>query len=353
MARDPRSFLHDLLTAPGVPGYEEPVQQVVREYARDFCEQMTTDVHGNVTLTSNPDSGPRVMLAGHCDQLGLIVSHVDDDGFVFAQTVGGWDPQQLVGQRVTVWSEKGPVAGVIARKAIHLLEPEERKQVVEIKNLWLDIGATGKDDAEEAVDIGDPVTVELGIRKLRNDRVNAPGMDNRTGVWVVVEALRRAVEHGVECCVSVVSTVQEEIGLRGAQTSAFGLEPDVGIAVDVTHATDCPGIDKRQRGAVSLGGGPVLARGPNVNPVVLARLRETAAKHDIAVQIAALGRAAPNDANPLQISRAGVATGLVQIPNRYMHSPVETVSWSDLEAAADLLAHFVCTVTADDSFVPA
>lgn len=353
VARDPRSFLHELLEAPGIPGYEQRVQEVIRTYAGGFCDRMDTDVHGNLTLSSNSGAEPRVMLAGHCDQLGLIVSHVDDDGFVFVQTVGGWDPQQLVGQRVTVWSEAGPVAGVVARKAIHLLDEQERKQVVEVKNLWIDIGASTKEGAEEALDIGDPVTVELGVRELRNERLNAPGMDNRSGVWVVVEAFRRAVEKGVGCALSAVSTVQEEIGLRGARTSAFGLDPHVAIAVDVTHATDCPGIDKRERGAVSLGGGPVLARGPNVNPTVYARLRETAARHDIPVQIIALGRAAPNDANPLQVSRAGVATGLVQIPNRYMHSPVETVSWTDLEASAELLAHFVCTVTPDDTFVPA
>jgi endoglucanase len=292
------------------------------------------------------------MFAGHCDQLGLLVSHVDDDGFLFVQTVGGWDPQQLVGQRVTVWSEGGPVAGVISRKAIHLLDEAERKQVAEIKNLWVDIGAKDKDDAEAVVAVGDPATVQLGVQEMRNGTINAPGMDNRTGVWVVVEGFRRAVEAGLSASLFCASTVQEEIGLRGARTSAFGIDPQVAIAVDVTHATDCPGVDKRQRGSVSLGGGPVLIRGANINPVVWQRLRDEAEAAGLPYQVAALGQAAPNDANVLQVTRAGVATGLVQIPNRYMHSPVEVVSWEDLEAAADLLGRFACSVSADDDFVP-
>ena len=352
MAPGPREFLRELLEAPGVSGYEQAVQEVVRSYAASFADEVRTDVHGNVSLVANPGAELRVMLAGHCDQLGLIVSHIDDDGFVFTQTVGGWDPQQLVGQRVSIWSDGGPVPGVIARKAIHLLDEAERKQVAEIKNLWIDIGASGKEDAEEVVAIGDSATVHLGLQELRNDVVCGPAMDNRSGVWVVVEALRRAVERGLTCSLHTVSTVQEEIGLRGARTAAFGVDPHVGIAVDVTHATDCPGVDKRQRGAVKLGGGPVLVRGPNVNPVVWSRLRDTAESREIQFQVAALGRAAPNDGNPLQINRAGVATGIVQIPNRYMHSPVEAVSWTDLEAAADLLAEFAAGLAVDDSFVP-
>ena len=352
MASDPREFLRELLAAPGVSGYEQPVQEVVRRYAGSFADDVQTDVHGNVALVANPGTGFRVMLAGHCDQLGLIVSHIDDDGFIFTQTVGGWDPQQLVGQQVSIWTDDGPVPGVIARKAIHLLEEPERKQVAEIKNLWIDIGASGREDAEEVVAIGDPATVHLGLQELRNDVLCGPAMDNRSGVWVVVEALRRARERGLQCSLHAVSTVQEEVGLRGARTSAFGVDPHVGIAVDVTHATDCPGVDKRQRGSITLGGGPVLTRGPNINPVVWSRLRDTAQREEIPFQVAAMGRAAPNDANPLQVSRSGVAAGLVQIPNRYMHSPVEAVSWNDLEASADLLAEFASTLTADDSFVP-
>lgn len=347
-----RAFLDRLLTTPGVSGYEQPVQAVVREYVSAFADDVRTDVHGNVIATVNAGAPTRLMFDGHCDQLGMIVSHIDDAGFVYFQTVGGWDPQQLVGQRVVVWTAEGPLAGVISRKAIHLLSDEEKKAVVQPRDMWIDIGASDREDAGSVVSIGDAVTVSMGIQELRNGLVNAPAMDNRTGVWVVVEAMHRAVERGVGCALSVASTVQEEIGLRGTQTAAFGIDPHVGIAVDVTHATDCPTIDKRQRGTIDLGKGPVILRGPNINPRVGDRLTALAREHGVPFQVAALGRAAPNDASPLQLTRAGVATGLVQIPNRYMHSAVETVALSDLDAAADLLAAFACALKEDDSFVP-
>jgi len=347
-----KDFLGRLLTTPGVSGYEQSVQAVVREYASSFSDEITTDLHGNVIATAKGGDGPRLMFDGHCDQLGMIVSHIDEAGFLYFQTIGGWDPQQLVGQRVTVWASGGPLHGVISRKAIHLLTDAEKKAVVEAKDMWIDIGASDKGDAESVVKIADAVTVQLGFQEMRNDLANAPAMDNRTGVWVVFEAMRRAVEQGISCTLCTASTVQEEIGLRGARTAAYSIDPDVAIAVDVTHATDCPTIDKRQRGDISLGAGPVILRGPNMNHRVVDRLEEVAGSGGIAHQIAALGRAAPNDANPLQISRAGVAVGLVQIPNRYMHSAVETVSLRDLDSAADLLAGFACRLSDGDDFTP-
>ncbi len=347
-----RTFLEDLLTTPGVSGYEQAVQEVVRAFAQTFADEVTTDVHGNVIATTNPGSAPRLMFDGHCDQLGMLVSHVDDAGFLWFQTVGGWDPQQLVGQRVVVWAAHGPVHGVISRKAIHLLTDEEKKAVVQTKDMWIDIGAKDRDEVASLIAVGDAVTVRLGFQEMRNGLLNAPALDNRTGVWVVFEAARRATERGISCTLAAASTVQEEIGLRGTRTAAFGVDPHVGIAVDVTHATDCPTVDKRERGKIDLGAGPVILRGPNINPRVGDRLAALARDGGIAHQTAALGRAAPNDANPLQISRAGVATGLVQIPNRYMHSAVETASLDDLEAAAELLAAFACALTEEDSFIP-
>lgn len=352
MESSARSFLDALLSRPGVSGYEQAVQQVVRDYVSPFADEIETDLHGNVIATVNGNGGPTLMLDGHCDQLGMLVSHIDDSGYLFFQTVGGWDPQQLVGQRVTVWTSGDPVHGVISRKAIHLLSDDEKKKVVDPKDMWIDIGASHREDAESVVAIGDAVTVQLGIQEMRNGLANAPAMDNRTGVWVVFEAMRRAAAKGASCKLVVASTVQEEIGLRGARTAAHRIDPDVAIAVDVTHATDCPGIDKRQRGVINLGGGPVILRGPNVNPRVGARLEEVAKKGDLPFQVAALGRAAPNDANALQITRSGVATGLVQLPNRYMHSAVETIALSDLDVAAELLAGFACTLSTADSFIP-
>lgn len=347
-----RDFFDRLLTTPGVSGFEQPVQAVVRDYVDGFADEVHTDLHGNVIALANPGGAPRLMLDAHCDQLGMLVSHIDEKGFLYFQTIGGWDAQQLIGQRVLVWAADGPVPGVISRKAVHLLSAEEKKTAVDPKDMWIDIGATDRDDAESVVRVADAVTVELGVRTLRNGVVAGPAMDNRSGVWVVVEAMRRAVESGIDCALAVASTVQEEIGLRGARTAAFGIDPYVAIAVDVTHATDCPTIDKRQRGSITLGGGPVIVRGPNVNPGVGDRLESLAGEHDIGHQRAALGRAAPNDANALQLSRAGVATGLVQIPNRYMHSAVEMVSLDDLDATADLLARFAERLGSDDDFTP-
>ena len=348
----PFDFLKQLLEAPGPSGYEEPVQDLVRAYAESFADEITTDTHGNVIAKANPGASLRLMLAGHCDQIGLLVSHIDDDGFLYSQTIGGWDPQQLIGQRMTIWTSHGPVNAVISRKPIHLLNEDERKQVVKTDDLWLDIGVKDRAEAEELVRIGDPVTFQLGLQSMRNNLANAPAMDNRTGVWVVIEALRRCQTQGLNCEVAAVSTVQEEIGLRGAQTSAFGIDPHVGIAVDVTHATDCPTIDKKQQGTICLGGGPVVFRGPNMNPIVVQCLANMAQSEQIPFQWSAIARATLNDANSLQITRQGVATGLVAVPNRYMHSAVETISLDDIDHAADLLAAFASQLGPDADFTP-
>jgi endoglucanase len=347
-----RAFLRTLLETPSPSGYEQTVQEVVREYIGPFADQVTTDLHGNVIACKNPGKPLRVMLAGHCDQIGMLVTHIDDDGFLYAQTIGGWDPQQLVGQRMTVWTPSGPVAAVIARKPIHLLNEQERNQVAKLEDLWLDIGAKDRDDAAGMVTIGDPVTLALGFQEMRNGLANSPGVDDATGLWVVMEALRRTSRQSLGCSLYAVSTVQEEIGLRGSKTSTYGIEPRIGIAVDVTHATDCPGIDQKQRGRIRLGRGPVVFRGPNMNPAVSQRLIDTAKAREIPYQPAAIGRATPNDANSIQITRTGVATGLLGIPNRYMHSAVETVSLDDLNHAADLLAAVAEGLADDEDFTP-
>lgn len=347
-----QQFFQNLLETPSPSGFEQPVQKIVRQYVEPFADELTTDVHGNVIACKNPGRPLRVMLAGHCDQIGMLVVAIDDDGFLYAKTIGGWDPQQLVGQRMTVWTGTGPVPAVIARKPIHLLTDEERKQVVKTKDLWLDIGAAGKEEANQIVRIGDPVTLKLGCESMRNDLANAPGMDDKTGVWIVMEALRRADASRLDCSLYAVSTVQEEIGLRGARTSAYGIDPHVGIAVDVTHATDCPTVDKKQEGDVSLGGGPVIYRGPNMNPVVVDKLIQTCEENELPYQLAASGRAQPNDSNTIQVTRAGVATGVVAVPNRYMHSAVEMVSCNDLDRAADLLARFAMSLSESSDFTP-
>jgi len=345
-------LLRRLLETPSPSGFEQPVQKIVRDYAGSFADEVSTDFHGNVIACANPGQPLRVIFAGHCDQIGMLITHIDEKGFLYAQTIGGWDPQQLIGQRMTVWTRSGPIAALIARKPFHLLNEQERKQVVKLEELWLDIGAKDQEDAKAIVTVGDAVTLELGYRELQNGLASAPGMDDSTGLWVVLEALRRAAQRELRCSLYAVSTVQEEIGLRGARTSTFGIDPQVGIAVDVTHATDCPTVDQRQQGDIKLGSGPVVFRGPNMNPLVADRLIETAKANEIQYQPAASGRATPNDANSIQVTRSGVATGLVSIPTRYMHSAVETISLEDLDKAADLLAEFAAGLTGDEDFAP-
>ncbi len=347
-----RKFLDEILQTPSPSGYEGELQRVVRQYAGDFADQVESDVHGNLYICRNPSAPRRVMLAGHCDQIGLIVNHIDDQGFIYIQSIGGWDPIVLVGQRICIWTQNGPVHGVLGRKPIHLLTEEERKQVPKLKDLWIDIGAAGKAEAEKLVRIGDPVTLELRIFPLANNRIAAPAFDDKCGTWVVVEALRRVDPGKLTWAVYAVSTVQEEVGLRGAQTSSYRLAPEVGIAVDVTHATDCPNVDKKEEGDIVLGKGPVVYRGPNMNPRVVELLLKTAQAHEIPYQLGASGRITPTDLNPMQVSRGGVATGLVSIPNRYMHTPVETICLDDLDQAANLLARFVENLTPDIHFLP-
>jgi putative aminopeptidase FrvX len=353
MDRTAKKFFKEILETPSPSGYEQPVQEVVRQYVGTFTDEVRTDLHGNVIACSNPDAKLRLMFAGHADQIGLIVSHINENGFVYTNTIGGWDPQQLIGQRMTIYTADGPVPAVISRKPIHLLNEEERKQVVKHKEMWLDIGANDHDEAAKVVAVGDPVTLELGYQEMRNNIANSPGMDNKTGLWVGVEALRRASERGkLKVAVYAVSTVQEEIGLRGAITSTYGVNPDVGVAIDVTHATDCPTIDKTQEGDIKLGGGPVIYRGPNMNPVVVERLRAAAGSAKMDVQWAASGRGTGTDANAMQLARGGVAAGLISVPNRYMHSAVEMISLTDIDQCADLLAEFALGIEADADFTP-
>lgn len=346
-----KEFLKKLLETPGVSGYEQQVQEVVADYARSFADSMEKDLHGNLILKKNTAASLRVMYAGHCDQIGMIVSQVDECGLLYFQTVGGWDPHQLVGQRVSVWTESGEIKGVIARKAIHLQDENERKQLCKAKDLWIDIGARDKADADALVRVGDSATLRLGFEEMGNGLANAPAMDDRTGLWVCVEAMRRAGEQ-LNCALFVASTVQEEIGLRGAKTAAYSIDPHLGIAVDVTHATDSPTVDKRQQGEINLSNGPVIFRGPNMNPKMVDRLITVSEQHEVPYQLSALGRAAPNDSNSLQVSRGGVASGLVAIPNRYMHSAVETISLSDIDYAADMLAAFAKSIDPADDFTP-
>ena len=347
-------FLKEFLSTISPSGFEQEAAGVWLKEAGTFADRTWKDLHGNAFAAVNETGAPRVMLAGHMDEIGLMVSYIDDKGFLYVRGIGGWDPQVLPGQRVWIKGKAGRVLGVIGRKPIHLLEDEERKKVVKLEDLWVDIGARSKEEAKERVSIGDPVVLAYGPEKLTDDLLVARGIDDRIGAFVVLEALRLLKDLSPKCAVFAVATVQEEIGLRGARTSAFGLEPKVGIAVDVTFTTDTPGMEgeKKRVGEAKLGEGPVLARGANVNPKLFELLVETAQQEKIPYQVEPAPRGTGTDANAIQLTRAGVATALVSIPNRYMHSPCEIVAFSDLENAAKLIAHVCARIDEDTEFVP-
>jgi len=345
--------LHKLLTAAGPSGYETAPAAVFAQAARAFTDDVSIDVMGSVTarVAGTTPGAPFLAVVGHIDEIGVIVTHIDDDGFLRFIGVGGWDAQILVGQRVTLMTRNGMLAGVIGRKAIHLLKEEERKKVPELRELHIDIGAKDGDQARELVRIGDVAVIAGEPVQLLGDRVVSRAMDNRLGAFVALEAARLvAAAGGAPGDVAACGVVQEEIGLNGARTAAYGLAPDVAIAVDVTHETGAPGVDVNESGKHRFGDGPVIERGSTMNPAVFELLYETAKREDIPFTIAAAARGTGTDADAIHLSRAGIPTGLISVPLRYMHSPVEMVQLDDVTACARLIAAFARSLTAETSF---
>lgn len=340
----------DIVNSLSPSGYEQATQKMYKKYMKEFADEIRTDSHGNVIAVLNPGGSPRVMLAGHCDELGFQINHVDDDGFLYFLPLGGHDQGIVPGRRVTIHAAKGPVPGVIGKKAIHLMTPEERKKPSQIKDLWIDIGVSSKKEALKRVEIGDPVTYNETFQELAGNRAVARGFDDKIGVFVVGYALMLLSKKSISAEVCAVSTVQEEVGLRGARTSAFGIDPDVGIAVDVTFASDFPTVEKKQLGDIRIGGGPAVTRGPNINHKVFDRLVTAAKSNKIPYQVEAANRPTGTDANVIQVTRAGVATGLVSVPNRYMHTPAELVSLDDAENTSRLLAAFIEKLTGKEKW---
>ena len=347
------AFLLRLLDTPGPSGFETAPARVWRDEAAKFADDVLTDVSGNTIACINPSGSPRLMLAGHIDEIGLMIVHVDSDGFIYFQTIGGWDSQVLVAQRVLIQSKRGPVEGVIGKKAVHLIESADRDKASKIRELWIDIGAKNQKDALKRVAIGGPVVLAASTVELPNNRIASRSIDNRIGAYVVLEALRKLSRRKPKAAVFAVATTQEEIAWAGgARTSATALDPDVAIAVDVTHATDHPGVDKTVHGDFKLGGGPVLSRGSAVNPIVFDRLVTAASAEKILHTVQSAPRYTGTDADAIYSARQGIATGLISVPNRYMHSPNEMVDVGDLDKAAKLLAAFALGLKPTTSFIP-
>ncbi len=352
----PTAFLASLLDAAGPSGFEVLPARLWRAEAETFADSVTTDVSGNASATLNRDGRPRVMMAGHIDEIGLQVTHIDENGFLYVDKIGGWDPQVLVGQRVRILGRAGDVRGVVGKKAIHLIEPEDQKKASEIRQLWIDVGVSSAEEAGElGLRVGDPLVIDAQMVRLAGDRVASRAVDNRIGAYVVLEALRFLSESRPTASAVAVATVQEEIGGNaggGARSSAFALNPDVALVVDVTFSTDVPDIEKKELGEHRLGGGPVLSRGSAAHPVVFDRLVEIAEAEGIPYTVQAAPRSTRTDADSIYLSRAGVPTGLVSVPNRYMHSPNEMVSLADLASTARLLAAFVRGLDEHMDFTP-
>ena len=348
-------FLERLLNAAGPSGFEVAPARVWRQEAEGFADQVWTDVTGNSFASVNPDGRPRVMMAGHVDEIGLQVTHIDKDGFLYFDGIGGWDPQVLVGQRVRILGRDGEVPGVIGKKPIHLMLVADRTKASRIRDLWIDVGAEDREATVKlGLRVGDPAVIDASLVRLAGDRIASRAIDNRIGAYVVLEALRRLAESPGSAGTVAVATAQEEIGYSGggARTSAYSVDPDVALVVDVTFSTDAPDINKKEIGDHRLGGGPVLSRGSAAHPVVFDRLTKVADAEDISYSIQAAPRATRTDADGIHLVRTGVPTGLVSVPNRYMHSPNEIVSISDLDAAANLLAAFVRSLSDDEDFTP-
>ena len=356
MRKESLAFLERLLGAPSPSGYEQPAQRVFRDYVAPFCDEVVTDVMGNVfaRISVNGTGLPRVMIVGHTDEIGLQVKYLDDRGFLYFAAVGGVDAHLTPGKLVHIHTASGPVPGVIGKKPIHLMDAKDRETVVKLEAQYIDIGARDKAEALQSVRVGDAITFDSRLTRLHGDRVASRGFDDKAGCFVVAEVLRLVRTRGKRLGIDLygVSSVQEEIGLRGGTTSSYTVAPDIGICVEVDFATDQPDVEKKHNGEVALGKGPILTRGANINHRLFELLSESAVKKDISVQYTANPRATGTDANVMQISRGGVATALVKIPLRYMHTPVETVALSDLENAAKLIVAALEGISSKDEFIP-
>ncbi|HEY7933160.1 MAG TPA: M42 family metallopeptidase [Solirubrobacteraceae bacterium] len=344
-------LLGDLLRAHGPSGYETRPAAVWREAAAAFAS-VSTDVVGTPTALLTGRGSRRLVVMGHIDEIGLIVTHIDDEGFLWFGPIGGWDAQVLVSQRVLLSTRAGELPGVVGRKPIHLLRDEERKKVPEIRDLHIDIGARDGEHARELVRVGDVAVIAADPLELPNGRLVSRALDNRLGSYVALEAARLVAQAGGgEWELVAVAAAQEETTFGGSRTSAFALEPDAAIVIDVTHATDAPGIEVKQTGKHELGSGPVLSRGGPLHPRLFELLYDTAEREGIACTVEALGRNTGTDADAVHLSRGGVPTALVSIPLRYMHSPVELVQLSDVDAAVKLVGAAALSMNSDTSLV--
>ena len=352
MRSESLKFLETLLNTPSPSGYETRGQRVWLDYVAQFADETFSDAYGNAVAVLNKGGKPRLMLAGHADEIAMTVNYIDSDGFIFVRQVGGVDPAIIKAQRVTIHTRNGPVKGVVGNVPPHLLKLEKERKLPEMHDLFIDIGVSSRKEAQKLVAIGDPVTLNAQFERLRNDLAIARAFDNRIGTFAVAEALRLLAKSRAKLRAEVcaVSNILEEVGLFGARQIAYSLKPDAALIVDVTHATDYPTVNKTMHGDVKVGRGPTLTRGGPNHPVLVERLVQVAKKHDIPLQFEAISNTSGTDTDAIFWTRGGIPSALISLPNRYMHSPVELVSLKDLDYIPQLMAAFALSLKADEQF---
>ncbi len=352
MRKESLEFLKEIVETPSPSGFETAVQKVIKNRMKKITEDVSTDVMGNLTAVLNKNARPRIMLAAHCDEIGFMVKFISDEGFIYFTTIGGIDAHIIPGRKVYIHTEKGKVLGVTGKKAIHLMEEEERKKISKIEDLWIDIGAKDKKQAQELVNIGDPITFAEEMDVLRNELLVSRAFDDKMGAYLVVEIMDALKDKKLSSSIYGVITVQEEVGLRGAVPSTFRVEPDIGICLEVAHAADHPSVDKRKIGEYKIGSGPVISRGANINPKLFNLLINTAKREKIPYQVLGEPGRTGTDTNVMQLSKKGVATALVSVPLRYMHTPVELLSTKDLDNTARFIVTLIKGIKPGMDFTP-
>jgi putative aminopeptidase FrvX len=345
-------FLERLVNTPSPSGHEARGQRVWLEYVREYAQETFSDAYGNCVAVLNKGGSPRLMLAAHADEIGLVVNYINEEGFLYVRRIGGTDPGITKAQRVIVHARRGPVKGVVGNVAPHLTKSQKNRKVPEIHELFIDIGAADRRAARKLVEVGDPITLSDEFELLRGDLAVARAFDNRVGTFAVAEALRLLVESGrkLNAEVCAVSNIMEEVGLFGARQIAYSLKPDLALVVDVTHATDTPCISKERHGDVRLGRGPSITHGGGNHPDVVARIEQVAARQKIKLQHEAISATSGTDTDVIFWTRGGIPSALISLPNRYMHSPVELISLTDLEQIPELMVAFALSLKQGEGF---
>jgi endoglucanase len=350
MQKAPREFLLNLLETPSPSGFEARCARVWLDYVKRFADETSTDAYGNAFAVYNPKGSPTVMFEGHSDEVGLMVTYIDDDGYLWVSSIGGVDPKVLPAMRVVLHTADGPLPGVIGAMAPHMQTAEQREKSAKISDIYIDIGAKDRKAAEKLVTIGTPATIDHGPTQLMGDTLAARSCDNKIGIWSAAEGLRRAKELKVSAKIVAAAHVQEEVGLIGAGMGAFRWDPDVAIVVDVTNAIDYPDVDEKLRNVIKMGGGPAIRVGPACHPKVVERLEKVATRHKIKLQRVPIPGRSGTNANAIYPARQGIPTGILSTPNRYMHSPSETINLRDLDQIPTLMSRFAADLKKNEQF---